>query len=202
MTSSTNSPNFLPNILDWTVIRRDRTFRVYVVEPGRYEPTNHADIFNAAINFFIERRPEQLDQYVRDTSIEPPPRFDLVTFPEAFLPAQQLIDVLNYIGRTESFGCVHVGLRPSASDPNHLFKVAELKALISELKKIRTSSQRILPSLKNGSAVRIDAPDLILAACSPWTQAAWCVFASTQNLSNRSTKSVRSKSRIWKKPTF
>jgi hypothetical protein len=136
VTSSTNNPNFLPNLLDWTVNRRDRTFRVYVVEPGQYEPKNHSNIFDAAINLFIERRPIRIDQYIRDASVDPPPRFDLVTFPEAFLPVQRLLDILDYIGRTESFGCVHVGLRPSATDSNHLFPVAELKKLVCALRKL------------------------------------------------------------------
>ena len=33
--SSNNTRNFLPNLLDWTVNRRDRTFHVYVVEPAQ-----------------------------------------------------------------------------------------------------------------------------------------------------------------------
>ena len=131
---SNDNPNFLPNLLDWTVNRRDRTFHVYVVEPGQYEPKTHSNIFDAAINVFIERRTRPLDQYIRDGSVDPPLRFDLVTFPEAFLPPERLLDILAYIVRAESFGCVHVGLRPSATDPNHLFAVPELKKLVDALK--------------------------------------------------------------------
>ena len=131
---SNDNPNFLPNLLDWTVNRRDRTFHVYVVEPGQYEPKTHSNIFDAAINVFIERRTRPLDQYIRDGSVDPPLRFDLVTFPEAFLPPERLLDIVAYIVRAESFGCVHVGLRPSATDPNHLFAVPELKKLVDALK--------------------------------------------------------------------
>jgi hypothetical protein len=49
LVSSNDNPNFLPNLLDWTVNRRDRTFHVYVVEPGKYEPKTHSNIFDAAI---------------------------------------------------------------------------------------------------------------------------------------------------------
>lgn len=134
LVSSNDNPNFLPNLLDWTVNRRDRTFHVYVVEPGKYEPETHSNIFDAAINLFIERRIQPLDPYTGDTLADPPLRFDLVTFPEAFLPAKRLIDLLAYISRAEGFGCVHVGLRPSATDPNHLFAVSELRNLVNELR--------------------------------------------------------------------
>ena len=63
MVSSNNAPNFLPNMLDWTVNRQDRTFHAYVVEPGLYEPKTHSDIFEAAINMFIESRPKPIDPY-------------------------------------------------------------------------------------------------------------------------------------------
>jgi hypothetical protein len=66
----------------------------------------------------------------------PPLLFDLVTFPEAFLPVERLLEILKYVGRLDSFGCVHVGLRPSAAELNHLFLTSELKALLSELRSI------------------------------------------------------------------
>jgi hypothetical protein len=134
LVSSNDNLNFLPNLLDWTVNRRDRTFHVYVVEPGKYEPETHSNIFDAAINVFIERPIQPLDPYASDTLADPPLRFDLVTFPEAFLPAERLLDLLAYISRAEGFGCVHVGLRPSATDPNHLFAVPELSKLVNELR--------------------------------------------------------------------
>jgi hypothetical protein len=103
-----------------------------VVEPGQYQPKNHARIFDAAINVFIERKPTRVDLYTQDASATPPLHFDLVTFPEAFLPVERLLEILKYVGRLDSFGCVHVGLRPSAAELNHLFLTSELKALLSE----------------------------------------------------------------------
>ena len=99
MQSHPHPPKFLSNLLDWPVVRRDRTFQVYVVEPGQYQPKNHARIFDAAINVFIERKPTRVDPYTQDASATPPLHFDLVTFPEAFLPVERLLEILKYVGR-------------------------------------------------------------------------------------------------------
>jgi hypothetical protein len=129
-------PKFLSTVLDWPVSRPDRTFQVFVVEPGRYEPKIHSNIFDAAINVFVERKPEQVDLYMRGISAAPVPHFDLLTFPEAFLPARRLLEILDSVSRVEALGCVHVGLRPSAVEPNHLFRTGELKELLNELQKV------------------------------------------------------------------
>ena len=42
------------------------------------------------------------------------------------------------MGGLDSFGCVHVGLRPSATDPNHLFLAKQLRELVKELKLVPT----------------------------------------------------------------
>jgi hypothetical protein len=54
--------------------------------------------------------------------------FYFVTFPEAFLPVDRLLRILEYMGHLDSFGCVHAGLRPSDADPNHLFLVSQIDA--------------------------------------------------------------------------
>lgn len=61
--------------------------------------------------------------------------FDLITFPEAFLPANRLVAALEAFVALPSLGCVHVGLRPS-TEPNHLFTVAELQSLVETLKAV------------------------------------------------------------------
>ncbi len=73
---------------------------------------------------------------LRTCRYDPPLRFDLVTFPEAFLPPERLLEILRYIGQLDSFGCVHVGLRPSATDRNHLFLVPALEKLVEELRSV------------------------------------------------------------------
>jgi hypothetical protein len=129
-------PKFWSNLLDWPINRRDRTFHVYVVEPGQYEPKAHSQIFNAAINLFIEAEPALLDPFAKAPAFAVAPRFDLLTFPEAFLPPPELLGILRYIGNLTSFGCVHVGLRPSSSEANHLFQANLLRGLVAELKTV------------------------------------------------------------------
>ena len=82
-----NPRKFVSNLLSWPIVRRDRTFQVYVVEPGQYEPKIHAEIFAAAINVFIAAEPRLLDPFDKGDVPTAAVRFDLVTFPEAFLPA-------------------------------------------------------------------------------------------------------------------
>jgi hypothetical protein len=145
-----NQPDFLNNSLDWTVNRRDRTFRVYVVEPSAYEPKNHARIFEAAINVFIKRQPTPIDPYTQvSDAAEAAQHFDLVTFPEAFLPADRLLEILNHVGHLDNFGAVHVGLRPSGTDLNHLFLTDKLHALLHALKTV----PRIVPEDLNAFSV-------------------------------------------------
>ena len=122
----TSAPGFKSNWLQWPINRSTKTFRVYVVEPRIYRPLDHADIFYAALNRFIS--PTNLNY---DESLEP---FDLISFPEAFLPVDALLTVLGGLpSHLEQFGCVHVGLRPIGEN-GHLFKTGEIKTLIQALR--------------------------------------------------------------------
>jgi hypothetical protein len=129
-------PKFLKNFLSWPINRSNRTFRVFVVEPGLYEPTIHGDIFDAALSALISPQQSLVDQFQRRNSPASPEPFDLLTFPEAFLPMTRLTQTLHLVGHSGLAGCVHVGLRPSADKANHLFSVAELWSLINELKTV------------------------------------------------------------------
>jgi hypothetical protein len=63
------------------------------------------------------------------------------------------------MGRLDTFGCVHVGLRPS-DNPKHLFLTHELRAFLEQLRKVpeiiqgdmdyRTSERVIARPLRNG----------------------------------------------------
>jgi hypothetical protein len=123
-------------LLNWPIRTESRGFRAYVVEPRRYDPATHADIYRETINTLTSPAAQQLDSYdslVRRSLFE---RFDLVTFPEAFLPADALVESLGLISQLGDFGCVHVGLRPSASDQTHLFSVRALDSLTQRLLEI------------------------------------------------------------------
>jgi hypothetical protein len=63
-------------------------------------------------------------------------RFDLVTFPEAFLPQDDLLSVLRQVSELAeiaSLGCVHVGLRPSSDADQHLFRADALRAFVKSI---------------------------------------------------------------------
>jgi hypothetical protein len=133
---SNSPPKFVGNYLNWPVVRQDRTFRVHVVEPRIYQPSIHSDIFEATLNVLVSRQADYVDTFRVDRPTTPAEHFDLVTFPEAFLPADRLLVTLNALSGLDSVGCVHVGLRPSTSDVQHLFSVAELKSLVSSIKNV------------------------------------------------------------------
>jgi len=85
-TTSISDSKFRSNLLQWPVIRSTRAFRVFVVEPEEYRPEIHSSIFNTPITHLIIPEQRPVDPYLVapvPSSIEP---FDLITFPEAFLP--------------------------------------------------------------------------------------------------------------------
>jgi hypothetical protein len=131
-----HSPNFLRNSLEWPIERSTRTFRAFVVEPGLYKPTTHGDIFDAALTSLISPQPNLVDQFQGRNSPVPLEQFDLLTFPEAFLPVARLLSTLELVGRSGLAGCVHVGLRPLADELRHLFSVGELWTLIEGLRNL------------------------------------------------------------------
>ncbi len=133
-------PRFTCVHLEWPIQRSSRAFKVGVVEPRTYEPAAHADVFYKIVSdvlFPEQERVEALDDHLaRD-----PRPFDLVTFPEAFVPADALVRVLEFCREASPSGCFHTGLRPTTGDDRHLFRIPELRVLLEEL----------------GSAVDVDA---------------------------------------------
>lgn len=128
--------DFYKNRLRWPVDRTVRSLRVYVVEPYSYSPEEHAVLFYAAIENLVNPRAQEIDAAHGESMALAAETFDLVTFPEAFLPSSDLITALMAISSLPSCGCVHVGLRPSCDASQHLFKVSELKVLVQQLQDI------------------------------------------------------------------
>jgi hypothetical protein len=129
-----DKPKFKGNYFLWPVARTDRTFRVFVVEPKEYCPKAHSKIFNAAITALVTPETTPVDPYVKDSIISGVEPFDLITFPEAFLPQDELVNALQHIiSSLDSIGCVHVGLRPTDNHDQHLFSVHEIRTLIQSL---------------------------------------------------------------------
>jgi hypothetical protein len=117
-------------LFNWRIDRADKSYRVFVVEPPFLEPAAHTSIFNAAISrLLVPATPPVSDLAVNTPLVE---RFDLVTFPEAFLPAADLVTVVRGLAGVERLGCVHVGLRPDTS-ASHLFSTFQLQTLVKEL---------------------------------------------------------------------
>ena len=174
------TPRFKANWLEWTVGRRDQTFRAYVVEPTLLRPSSHAHIFHAVLSLFSPQGRQELQNVqagAEDQQSQAAEPFDLLTFPEAFLPAKTLVEVLEAVGaHGYKLGCVHVGLRPSGVDDQdgHLFSVSTLRALVADLKSIDTlltadleafsswlSEQHISHKFNIGCLFAVDAADRI-----------------------------------------
>ncbi|UCI31691.1 hypothetical protein [Mesorhizobium sp. B4-1-4] len=105
---------------------------VRVVEPSVYAPAAHGDIFEQVIMELINPTPRAMDGYTR-TSFQAGAPFDLLTFPEAFAPAEALLSVLQSLSQVQTLGCIHVGLRPDSDDKRHLFSNAEIRSLLEAL---------------------------------------------------------------------
>ena len=127
---------WLQNLLEWPVHRPDRTFRVHVVEPESYAPAKHIEIFNAAIQRLVGWANVRMDPYDVGAFAPDSEHFDLVTFPEAFMNAADLVAVLKGLQQFDAFGCIHVGLHSGNARDNHLFTPAALQALVLSLRDI------------------------------------------------------------------
>lgn len=114
----------------WPFRRLARPFVVRVVEPRDYKPTEHATLFNAVMTELLDLTGGRVDAYDQMKPLGD--RWDLITFPEAFVPSKTLLDVLTALPSFGPLGCVHVGLRPD-DGTNHLFTVAQIEKLAADL---------------------------------------------------------------------
>jgi len=127
---------FIGNNVRWPYNRAAHPFVVRVIEPSAYKPDTHADLFNAVLTELLTPQASlAVDQYDSARFKAPKQWFDLVTFPEAFVPAPTLVRVLSSIVGVGAFGCIHVGLRPDDHE-NHLFSVNQIENLIKEINDI------------------------------------------------------------------
>ncbi|RNJ42686.1 hypothetical protein B5V01_21880 [Mesorhizobium erdmanii] len=131
--AASQSDTFVGHLFDWQIDRNTRSYRVVVVEPSFIEPSTHAAIFKSAIATLLF--PESAPVSALRHNDPPSEQFDLLTFPEAFLPASDLVATIRDIAGVEDYGCVHVGLRPSI-ETGHLFTCTELSGLVAALQAI------------------------------------------------------------------
>jgi pimeloyl-ACP methyl ester carboxylesterase len=137
---------FIGQLQKWTVGRSARSLRLYVVEPAKYHPNSHAKIFFSVINGFFSAKQIAVHAYSSTSFNAAPSAFDLITFPEAFLPVDDLFVALNSLSAVGGIGCVHVGLRPT-QQPNHLFSTEAVTGLLKkfrELGNIETDDLRLM----------------------------------------------------------
>ena len=93
----------MANHLTWLVPRQRRSYAVRVVEPSDYDPARHGDLFREVITAIVSPAPTALDLFTAQTfSIDE--AFDLMTFPEAFAPADSLLEVLNALSQLTALG--------------------------------------------------------------------------------------------------
>lgn len=126
--------------LKWPIERSVLPFAVRVVEPRRFEPLEHTRVLNAVVESLIRPHALPVDRF--DDVAAPPAkrRYDLVTFPEAFASVDAILDVARALESQGPSGCLHVGLRPNATLPSHLFGVTAMKSLVEELHKLVDSN--------------------------------------------------------------
>ncbi len=126
--------SLIPNHLQWPTARAERTMRVCVVEPRVYDPSTHTSLFQAAVNRLVDPEPERIDG-----STEPgaplPERRHLITFPEAFVPCEALLQFLRSQVPAALGAMVHAGIRPDNSD-THLFTWQQASGLAATLSEI------------------------------------------------------------------
>lgn len=120
-------------LFDWTIERTEKDYRVVIVEPSFIEPANHGGLFDSVITALLTSE----DAPISDLRPNVPlfDRFDLVTFPEAFLPVADFIRAVGVLSRLDRMGCIHVGLRPDHND-GHLFDKAAILNLLAQLRSI------------------------------------------------------------------
>lgn len=119
----------------WTVERLSRTFVVRVVEPQVYKPATHAEVFRSALGQLLQPAPEILDPFQKGMDFGlPPPMpepFDLLTFPEAFVRAEEVAEAMLLLRELRMTGLVHVGLR--RDDATHLIPTEMLLPVVETL---------------------------------------------------------------------
>lgn len=134
------NPRFGAIHLRWKVDRPSRIFKVRVVEPRDYSPKHHSELFAAVVTSLVMPQPTEVDPQGREVSTSLPDKFDLVTFPEAFVSADALIETVTSLLQFDWSGCLHVGLRPSEDDgATHLFTNDELNELVLRLSSLAGS---------------------------------------------------------------
>ena len=95
------------------MLRDSRSLRLFTVESHIYDPPAHSEIFFGAINHLLSSAGEAYGpaKYTKAGEL-----FDLLVFPEIFLPAADLLTLVNTLAEAGPIGCIHTGLRADTSE--------------------------------------------------------------------------------------
>jgi hypothetical protein len=135
-------------LLVWPTTRETRRFHVRLVQPEACNPTQHAEIFNAAVSSLFASEHSRITSSTNMSAAPPQQqRADLLTLPEAFLLTRDLLETLRYLTGLSlvDFGCIHVGLRASESRHEHLFSVDQLRDFVLELQTLQLIASDLTP---------------------------------------------------------
>ncbi|QOF69526.1 hypothetical protein IG197_16830 [Aminobacter sp. SR38] len=124
-------------------------FAVRVVEPRRLEPSNHVRLLNAVVEELLNPATVPRDRFDDATTQPAARRYDLVTFPEAFAPAEAIVAVADALRGQGPSGCLHIGLRPDSGGSNHLFTLAAAHELADRLETLVEPGLRDLSGFKS-----------------------------------------------------
>lgn len=136
------SPRPIPNKrvqgthLHWPMDLTSHGVTCYVVEPVRYEPSEHAGLFGELIA--ATSAPEGRGGAIEDAR-RGLRRFDLMTFPEAFLVCDDLFVTLEHVAAQATFPMMHVGLR--GSEESHLIDVEAMRGLVDKVTRLQNEGR-------------------------------------------------------------
>lgn len=124
--------------LVWTMDRPTRAFSIKVVEPAEYRPADHGALFMKVVSELIAPTPAALAGREHEAQLygSRHDRFDLTTFPEAFVDAHTLLVVLRAAAKLADMGCIHVGLRATDDPERHLFSLEQLRDFLGQLREV------------------------------------------------------------------
>lgn len=128
MSTKRDPAKYRGSVHRWKTGRERRSFRVYVVEPFEYSPTEHDALFGIVLGHLAAPKVAPVKAHGDASAPLPPQAFDLLTFPEAFVSVNGLLESFRLVATLPSLGCVHVGLRPDAGR-SHLFSVMQIRSM-------------------------------------------------------------------------
>lgn len=117
----------------WPFEIRTNGIRTVVIEPCVYAPALHGSLFKELVGAAFA-------PVARGGNPSPDraglPNFDLMSFPEAFIDGETLLQTLQFVKGQTTASIFHVGLR-SGLGKHHLFSVAEIVALAKALRALQ-----------------------------------------------------------------